>query len=51
MILVAFGEGYHNYHHVFPSDYRTAEIGSLKTNQTKVFIDMFAKIGNIFKNI
>lgn len=48
MISVAFGEGYHNYHHVFPWDYRAAEIGTIKTNQTKVLIDMFAKIGNLF---
>lgn len=40
----AFGEGYHNYHHSFPSDYATSELGS-KLNLTKYFIDAMAAIG------
>ncbi|KAJ8978384.1 hypothetical protein NQ317_008025 [Molorchus minor] len=27
--LFAMGEGYHNYHHTFPWDYRAAEIGMM----------------------
>lgn len=41
----AFGEGWHNYHHVFPWDYKTAELGNYRMNMTTAFIDMFAKIG------
>ncbi|XP_060803766.1 (11Z)-hexadec-11-enoyl-CoA conjugase-like [Amyelois transitella] len=41
--LAALGEGWHNYHHVFPWDYRTSELGRL--NISTRFIDTFAKIG------
>ncbi|XP_034484868.1 acyl-CoA Delta(11) desaturase [Drosophila innubila] len=40
-----FGEGWHNYHHVFPWDYKTAEWGKYTLNMTTAFIDFFAKIG------
>ncbi|XP_074604671.1 stearoyl-CoA desaturase 5-like [Brevipalpus obovatus] len=40
----AFGEGYHNYHHTFPWDYATSELG-YSFNTTKHFIDFMAKIG------
>ncbi|NP_001040141.1 acyl-CoA delta-11 desaturase isoform X1 [Bombyx mori] len=46
--LVAFatlGEGYHNYHHVFPWDYRCTELGRTWLNYTKLFIDLCAKVG------
>ncbi|KAJ8721565.1 hypothetical protein PYW07_002340 [Mythimna separata] len=39
------GEGFHNYHHTFPWDYRTAELGGYPLNLTKLFIDFMAKIG------
>lgn len=42
--LTAWGEGGHNYHHTFPQDYRTSEMMGL-FNLSKVFIEMFAKIG------
>lgn len=42
---MAFGEGWHNYHHVFPWDYKTAELGTYTANTTTAFIDFFAKIG------
>lgn len=42
---IAFGEGWHNYHHMFPSDYRAAEIGGNRHNPTTRVIDMFAKLG------
>ncbi|XP_012276446.1 acyl-CoA Delta(11) desaturase isoform X1 [Orussus abietinus] len=42
---MALGEGWHNYHHVFPWDYKTAELGNYKYNTTTAFIDFFAKIG------
>lgn len=40
----AFGEGYHNYHHTFPRDYSTSELGG-KLNLTKRFIDLMAFLG------
>ncbi|XP_001607533.2 stearoyl-CoA desaturase 5-like [Nasonia vitripennis] len=42
---VSFGEGWHNYHHTFPSDYRAAEIGGGRFNTTTTLIDWFAKLG------
>lgn len=41
----ALGEGFHNYHHVFPWDYKTAELVNYKMNVTTAFIDFFARIG------
>lgn len=43
--IAAFGEGWHNYHHVFPWDYKTAELGDYKINFTTAFIDFFASLG------
>ena len=45
MAVVALGEGWHNYHHVFPWDYKTAELGGYKYNFTTAFIDFFARTG------
>jgi len=46
-IFAAFwslGEGWHNYHHVFPFDYRASEF-PYTINFTTLFIDVFASIG------
>lgn len=43
--IFANGEGWHNYHHVFPWDYKAAEVGTYGTNHTTCFIDMFAYFG------
>ncbi|CAK9820781.1 Acyl-CoA Delta-9 desaturase [Anthophora plagiata] len=43
--VLAFGEGWHNYHHVFPWDYKAAELGNYKMNFTTAFIDFFARLG------
>ncbi|XP_063362796.1 acyl-CoA Delta(11) desaturase-like [Cydia amplana] len=43
--ILAVGEGFHNYHHVFPWDYRTAELGNNVLNLTTKFIDFFAWLG------
>ncbi|XP_063381875.1 acyl-CoA Delta(11) desaturase-like [Cydia fagiglandana] len=43
--ILALGEGFHNYHHVFPWDYRTAELGNNALNLTTKFIDFFAWLG------
>jgi stearoyl-CoA desaturase (delta-9 desaturase) len=40
-----FGEGWHNYHHVFPWDYKAAEFDSFIYNPTTKLIDFFAWIG------
>jgi stearoyl-CoA desaturase (delta-9 desaturase) len=45
--MVSFGsagEGYHNYHHTFPYDYATSELGYVH-NVTKRFIDLMSLIG------
>lgn len=42
---LAIGEGWHNFHHVFPWDYRTGGIGNHDINVTTIFINQFAKIG------
>jgi fatty-acid desaturase len=44
---LAAGEGWHNYHHAFPWDYRAAELGT-PLNLTCKFIDFFAKYGAIY---
>ncbi|XP_076686450.1 acyl-CoA Delta-9 desaturase-like [Andrena cerasifolii] len=43
--VVALGEGWHNFHHVFPWDYKSSELGNYRFNVTTAFIDFFAKIG------
>lgn len=43
--IASLGEGYHNYHHVFPWDYKTSELGNYPFNLTTGFIDAFARIG------
>ncbi|XP_075222416.1 acyl-CoA Delta-9 desaturase-like [Lycorma delicatula] len=43
--ILSLGEGWHNYHHVFPWDYKAAELGDYTFNITTAFIDFFAKIG------
>ena len=42
--LGAMGEGFHNYHHTFPSDYSTSEFG-MRLNLTTLFIDTMAWLG------
>jgi len=47
-LYVAFltsGEGWHNYHHVFPWDYKAAELGNYKMNMTTAAIDLFNWLG------
>lgn len=43
--VLTIGEGWHNYHHVFPWDYKAAELGDYSTNWTTALIDWFAEIG------
>lgn len=46
--ICAFGEGWHNYHHVFPWDYKAAELGNYKLNFTTAFIDFCARLGLVY---
>jgi len=47
---VSLGEGWHNYHHTFPSDYATSEYGiSSQFNPTKLLLDTFSFLGWIKK--
>jgi len=43
--VLAFGEGWHNYHHAFPWDYKTSEFSGYRTNITTAFIDFAARFG------
>ena len=43
--VITFGEGWHNYHHTFPWDYKTGELGDYGLKFTTAFIDFFAYIG------
>ncbi|XP_037073756.1 acyl-CoA desaturase-like, partial [Pollicipes pollicipes] len=43
--LSAFGEGWHNYHHSFPWDYKTAELPGYGANLTTAFIDLCSRLG------
>jgi len=45
--LLAVGEGFHNYHHTFPYDYRTSEWG-FRLNITSMFIDLMAYFGQAY---
>jgi len=47
--LAALGEGWHNWHHTYPSDYSTSEYGFTKRiNPTKLFIDIMAFFGQVW---
>ncbi|XP_023290189.1 acyl-CoA Delta(11) desaturase [Orussus abietinus] len=43
--FVALGEGWHNYHHSFPWDYKAAELGNYGLNPSTAFIDFMAWLG------
>nr|ALA65429.1 Z/E14+E13 fatty acid desaturase [Manduca sexta] len=43
--MITFGEGFHNYHHIFPNDYRDAEFGNNLLNVTTYFIDFCSFLG------
>lgn len=43
----AVGEGWHNYHHAFPWDYRASELGT-PLNMTGYLIDMLARFGLVY---
>uniref|UniRef100_A0A8D8QZ57 Acyl-CoA Delta(11) desaturase n=1 Tax=Cacopsylla melanoneura TaxID=428564 RepID=A0A8D8QZ57_9HEMI len=43
--VASFGDGWHNYHHVFPWDYKNAELWNYKFNISTGFVDLCALIG------
>lgn len=43
----SFGEGYHNFHHKFPFDYATGELGNT-FNLMKKFIDLMHYVGQAY---
>ncbi|CAG0894127.1 unnamed protein product, partial [Darwinula stevensoni] len=45
---LALGEGWHNYHHAFPSDYKASELPWYDVNQTTLFIDAMAWLGLVW---
>lgn len=50
--LAAMGEGWHNFHHVFPFDYKTGEFGGFegyKYNITTAIIDFLSWMGLIYE--
>merc|ERR1711970_627476 len=46
--ILAVGEGWHNYHHTFPWDYKTAEFGRYRVNFSTAMIDFFYLIGQAY---
>ncbi|XP_076368487.1 acyl-CoA Delta-9 desaturase-like isoform X3 [Tachypleus tridentatus] len=44
VIISTMGEGFHNYHHTFPWDYATSELG-FRWTVTTMFIDFMAFLG------
>jgi len=46
-VHIGLGEGFHNYHHVFPYDYKASEWG-WKYNLSTAFIDMMAWCGQTY---
>lgn len=47
MSIGMFGEGFHNFHHAFPQDYKSSEFGIL-FNPATIFIDLMALIGQAY---
>lgn len=46
--FLVLGEGWHNYHHIFPWDYKSAEFGNYRLNLTTGFINMCARLGLVY---
>ena len=43
--LITLGEGWHNFHHTYPKDYRASEEN--KYNPSALFIDFMAQLGHV----
>uniref|UniRef100_A0A6P7GRF6 (11Z)-hexadec-11-enoyl-CoA conjugase-like n=1 Tax=Diabrotica virgifera virgifera TaxID=50390 RepID=A0A6P7GRF6_DIAVI len=46
--VIAAGEGWHNYHHTFPWDYKAAEFQNPFLNLTTTFLDFWAFFGQTY---
>ncbi|XP_072392437.1 acyl-CoA Delta-9 desaturase-like [Diabrotica undecimpunctata] len=46
--FITLGEGWHNYHHTFPWDYKAAELGNYRLNGTTGFLDLMAYLGQAY---
>lgn len=46
--FMTVGEGFHNYHHVFPFDYKAAELQFSPLNISTMFIKLMIAIGQIY---
>ncbi|VVC29184.1 Hypothetical protein CINCED_3A008957 [Cinara cedri] len=46
--IFSMGEGWHNYHHTFPWDYRPSEFGGYWINTTTMWLDFFARLGWVY---
>ncbi|XP_072392416.1 (11Z)-hexadec-11-enoyl-CoA conjugase-like [Diabrotica undecimpunctata] len=46
--IVGLGEGWHNYHHTFPWDYKAAEFGNYRSNLSAGFLDLMAYLGQAY---
>jgi hypothetical protein len=45
--MISVGEGWHNYHHAFPWDYRASELG-MPYNLTTKFLDFLSRHGQVY---
>lgn len=45
MSFFTLGEGWHNYHHSFPWDYKAAELPGYGLNASTAFIETMARLG------
>ncbi|XP_050508836.1 acyl-CoA Delta-9 desaturase-like isoform X2 [Diabrotica virgifera virgifera] len=46
--ILTWGEGWHNYHHTFPWDYKAAELGNYRMNPSTGFLDLMAYLGQAY---
>ncbi|CAG9828024.1 unnamed protein product, partial [Diabrotica balteata] len=46
--IMSSGEGWHNYHHTFPWDYKAAELGNYRYNVSTGFLDLMAYLGQAY---
>lgn len=45
LAIFTVGEAWHNFHHCFPTDYKTSELPFYSFNLSTAFIDFFAWVG------
>ncbi|CAG9865354.1 unnamed protein product [Phyllotreta striolata] len=45
---IGYGEGWHNYHHTFPWDYKAAELGNYRLNFTTALLNFMRYAGQVY---